>query len=271
MELHILTFSPTGTSRKVAEGIARGIDFPTTHMTDITHKEAGQQVFGDSQPLLVSLPVYGGHVAPMALKRMEGIRGSNTPAIAVVVYGNRHYEQALEELAAFLSERGFRIVAAGTFVGEHSYSTEQTPIAVGRPDARDMEFAGQFGQEIAKKLKEGSGDEEVVVGTIEQPEQDAMTMQNFKQTVMTWMKSGLQMPVSPLVDASLCSACGICADLCPSSAIDRSNLQETDASLCIKCCACVKGCPSQARTFPTPFARLLADNFNIRKENKFLV
>mgnify|MGYP006355178991 FL=1 len=117
MELHILTFSPTGTSRKVAEGIARGIDSPVAHMIDITHKEAGQQVFGDSQPLLVSLPVYGGHVAPMALKRMEGIRGSNTPAIAVVVYGNRHYEQALEELAAFLSERGFRIVAAGTFVG----------------------------------------------------------------------------------------------------------------------------------------------------------
>ena len=142
---------------------------------------------------------------------------------------------------------------------------------MGRPDARDMEFAGQFGQEIAKKLKEGTGDEEVVVDTIEQPEQDAMTMQNFKQTVMTWMKSGLQMPASPLVDASLCSACGICADLCPSSAIDRNSPQETDASLCIKCCACVKGCPSQARTFPTPFARLLADNFNIRKENKFLV
>ena len=66
MELHILTFSPTGTSRKVAEGIARGIDFPATHLTDITHKEAGQQLFGDSQPLQVSLPVYGGHVAPMA-------------------------------------------------------------------------------------------------------------------------------------------------------------------------------------------------------------
>lgn len=271
MELHILTFSPTGTSRKVAEGIAQGTGCTATHITDITHKEAGELVFGDNRLVLVSLPVYGGHAAPTALKRMEGIRGNNTPAIPVVVYGNRHYEQALDELASFLTERGFRIIAAGTFVGEHSYSTEQTPIAAGRPDADDILFAEQFGREIAGKLKEGYTDNEVVVAAIEQPHQDAGTMMHFKQTVMTWMQSGVPMPASPLVDTSLCNACGICTDLCPTSAIGRSNPQETDASLCIKCCACVKGCPANARTYPTPFAPLLAENFSLRKENKYLI
>lgn len=271
MELHILTFSPTGTSRRVAEGIAKGIGGQDMHFTDITRQTSVSQDFNSDQLLLVCVPVYGGHVAPTAMQRLDAIRGNDTPAVPVVVYGNRHYEQALEELSSFLTERGFRTMAAATFIGEHSYSTEQTPIAVGRPDAADILFAEQFGQEIAKKWNEGRIAETIDASAIEQPHQDAGTMMHFKQTVMTWIQSGVPMPASPLADTSLCNACGTCADLCPTSAISRSNPQETDASLCIKCCACVKGCPANARTYPTPFAPLLAENFSLRKENKYLI
>ena len=70
----------------------------------------------------------------------------------VVVYGNRAYEKALIELDAFASAQGFKVIAGATFVGEHSYSTEQNPIAPGRPDANDLQYAEEFGAKIRTKI-----------------------------------------------------------------------------------------------------------------------
>lgn len=57
------------------------------------------------------------------------------------------------ELDAFASDRGFKVIAGATFVGEHSYSTQQNPIAAGRPDADDLQFAETFGAKIRTKSK----------------------------------------------------------------------------------------------------------------------
>lgn len=70
-----------------------------------------------------AVPVYGGRVAPAALERLQEIRGEGTPAVVLAVYGNRAFGTAVAQLAAFVAERGFVPVAAGAFVGEHSYST----------------------------------------------------------------------------------------------------------------------------------------------------
>ena len=58
----------------------------------------------------------------------------------------------MDDLDRFMTERGFVTVAAGTFVGEHSYSTPETPIAQGRPDARDLAAATAFGAQVREKL-----------------------------------------------------------------------------------------------------------------------
>ncbi len=85
----------------------------------------------------MTVPVYAGHVAPEALKRMTNISASGAYAVAVVIYGNRAYGSALCELGEMLVCRGFRVIAGGAFVGEHSYSTAEYPIASGRPDMGD--------------------------------------------------------------------------------------------------------------------------------------
>ena len=103
--------------------------------------------------VVVTVPVYGGKVAPLALERMKCIHTSGAPVVLAVVYGNRAYEKALAELDAFISERGFKVIAGATFVGEHSYSTDKNPIAVGRPDADDLRFAENFGQKYVLRLK----------------------------------------------------------------------------------------------------------------------
>lgn len=105
---------------------------------------------------VIAAPVYGGHVAPTAAKRLETLRGSGTPAVVIAVYGNRAFEKAAAELAALAARQGFVPVAAAAFVGEHSYSTPETPVAAGRPDAQDLARAAEFGAAVRKKLAAGT-------------------------------------------------------------------------------------------------------------------
>jgi len=70
------------------------------------------------------------------------------------VYGNREYEDALRELQDLVTELGFIPIAGGTFVGEHSWHSETTPIAAGRPDALDLRETQRFGTKISEQIGE---------------------------------------------------------------------------------------------------------------------
>ena len=86
----------------------------------------------------IAVPVYAGRVAPIALQRIRRLKGENAPVVLVAVYGNRDYEDALVELRDETTCLGFTPLAAGAFIGEHSYSRPGMPVAEGRPDANDL-------------------------------------------------------------------------------------------------------------------------------------
>lgn len=65
--------------------------------------------------------------------------------MAVVVYGNRDYEDALLELHDILSENGFVVVAAGAFVARHSIFPD---VAAGRPDRDDLDRMAEFAERV---------------------------------------------------------------------------------------------------------------------------
>ena len=50
--------------------------------------------------------------------------------------------------------------------------------------------------------------------------------------------------VARLDDRGLCTACGICAHACPSSAIGLDVCASVDGQLCTGCGKCVDACPS---------------------------
>lgn len=272
--VHLVTFSPTHTSKQVGEAIVRGTGVSEIMKTDLTLHPAGKLEIPENTLAVITVPVYGGKVAPLALERMKDIHTSGAPAVLVVVYGNRAYEKALVELDAFASERGFKVIVGGTFVGEHSYSTEQNPIAVGRPDVDDLQFAETFGAKIRTKIETAAEMDKlyaVDVNRIQRPYQAFFPLFRFLRKVVKLRKGGVPMPRIPAVDTELCSHCGYCAVHCPASAIKKGDECYTDAEKCIRCCACVKGCPQKARTFDTPFAALLADCFKRQKENRIIL
>lgn len=271
---HLITFSPTHTSKQVGEAIVRGTGFSEVLKTDLTLQSMDTLEISEDRLVVITVPVYGGKVAPLALERMKGIHTSGAPVVLAVVYGNRAYEKALAELDAFVSKRGFKVIAGATFIGEHSYSTEKNPIAVGRPDADDLRFAEVFGEKVRSKIEAAVTMEKlyaVDVNRIQRPRQPFFPLFRFLRKVVKLRKSGVPMPRIPAVDAELCTHCGYCVTHCPAGAIVKGDECSTDAVKCIRCCACVKGCPKKARTFDTPFAVLLADCFKRQKENRILL
>ncbi len=265
--IHSIYFSPTGTSRKIASAVAGAIACGNTiEDMDLTHDPVREHAFDGNAVAVIAVPVYGGAVAPTAMERLRKVSGQSTPAVIVVLYGNRAFGKAAVQLSRIVSEQGFVPVAAAAFVGEHSYSTPSTPIAAGRPDGADIAEAESFGNQVRRKLLEGTP-EPVDAARLKEPHTPLWNLLKFAGFVMSYRRAQKRHPVRliPETDGSICRHCGRCASLCPVAAIDGDDCLSVDPDLCIRCCACVKGCPAGARTFRTPFAAALSRNFTRRK------
>lgn len=259
---------------RVAEGIAAGICSQldaASETVDLTYRDTPVCLHAGDAAAVVAVPVYGGHVPALAAERLRGIGGNGIPAVAVAVYGNRDYEGAVCELAQLLAECGFVTVAVAAFVGEHSFSSDSTPIAAGRPDEHDIECAKRFGERVAAGLK--SDPKPVPVDPsrlprVHNPLGAMLSLVGFVigSGLLRRLGFACPSPAVPETDPQTCSRCGECVEVCPAEAIAAGDELHTDPSRCIRCCACVKNCPSGARTYAPPVARVLSRRFSSRKE-----
>ena len=231
--VNIVTYSPTRTSFKIAESIADGFGLGTNACIDLTYMAEGMKhAFKHDDLVIIAAPVYGGRVAPKAVERLAGIRGNSTPVIVVVLYGNREFEDALLELNTIAVEAGFVVVGAAAFVGEHSFSSTEMPIAYGRPDADDLAIARVFGGRLRTCLMN------TVSG-------GALAMPPLPGTV-PYNEGFSPIPFSPQVDVGACTRCGVCVPQCPTGAITMDENIQFEVDRCTLCCACVKICPEEA-------------------------
>lgn len=251
-------FSPTGTSKEVALAVAGGLHSDAArHECDLTYAAPNSSVSLKRDDLaVIAVPVYAGRVPALARERLLTMQGDQTPAVIVVVYGNREYEDALVELRDIISSLSFKVIGACSFIGEHSYSSENKPIAQGRPDAKDLACAKDFAARIDEKI--GKMEPEQTISAPDVPG-------NIPY------KEGMgNLPVTPGVDSEKCTLCELCISACPSGAIRLNGQIEMNAERCIFCCACVKNCPENAVVITAePVKKIqqwLYDNFQARKE-----
>ena len=256
-KLELIYFSPTGTTQKVLHSIASGIEHVSLNKSNLTLPNEPDYSIEqtEGQLALIGVPVYAGRVPLTAVERIKNISVKDMPSVIVVLYGNREFEDALVELSDLVTEQGFIPIAAGAFIGEHSYSTSEKPIAENRPDSTDLLKAREFGETIAARL---AGLSELKHGLLSIPGN-----RPYKERRVL---SG--MPPKPLEDA--CIECFECASACPTAAIEINAPKNVDDELCIVCCACVKSCPSGARVIDHPQFEKISDwlftNFSQRKE-----
>ena len=239
--VRLLYFSPTGTTRKVVEAIAGGLGADKPKHIDLTSPgtRTGRSRKIQDGLTIIGVPVYTGRVALEAVRGLQRFKAHDAPAVIVVVYGNREYEDALLELKNIAIEAGFTPIAGATFIGEHSFSTEGTPIAQGRPDADDLDRARSFGTMVQKKIS------------------NIESLRNVSPLAVPgnfpYRERGPARDTSPETSDALCIRCGKCVEVCPVATITlKEDSVITDKEKCILCCACVKNCPSGARRLEDP-------------------
>jgi ferredoxin len=245
----LIYFSPTQTTRKVIEGISQGLQIEKINRIDLTLPDACATMPPITADLaVIGAPVYGGRLPAMAVSRLRKVKGNGAPAVIVVVYGNRAYEDALLELRDLALEAGFNPIAAGAFIGEHSFSTESAPIAAERPDPEDLGKASAFGRMVLEKMKAGTFDSTnplQVPGNV--PYKEAKMLSD----------------VSPVIRETFCIRCLKCHSVCPAAAINLSDPALIDKTSCIRCCACVKSCPVGAKAIEDPRIRQVSEKLSI--------
>ena len=131
MKITTVYFSATYTTRKVVEYIANRLG-DEINVYDITNDASTDEVMiSKDELLIVGIPVYAGRVPTMAVERIQRFKGEGTRAVALAVYGNRDYDDALLELSDILSSNGFQVISAGAFIAQHSIFPK---VGANRPD-----------------------------------------------------------------------------------------------------------------------------------------
>lgn len=234
--LKLVYFSPTGTTKTVVRGIARGINPSAAESIDITRPSARRRplLAAENELLVIGVPVYMGRVPELLREWLNAIQARNTPTVCVVVYGNRVYDDALLELKDIVTQRGCVPIACAAYIGEHSFSSSGTPVAHGRPDADDLNHAEQFGRKIRQKLQS-------IASASQIPDVPVPGVYPYRGSTKLWS-------VDFMAVSDQCSQCGVCTETCPVGAIDAQDSALIDIEKCITCCACIKICPQSART-----------------------
>lgn len=245
-EINEVWFSPTGTTKKIVSAIAESIEknigenceLKKTSLT-LPKEREDLLVYKSSDIVVLGVPVYAGRVPNILLKYLDTLEGNSAIGIPIVLYGNRNYDDALIELADIMREKGFKVVGAGAFIGEHSFSKI---LAKKRPNKDDIEKAKNFGLKISEKIK------------------------NMDRNVYTELKIKGNRPYRPYYrpkniagefydfrkikpkTSDRCIDCKICVYLCPVGSIDLDDVSKING-ICIKCGGCIKGCLTNAKYY----------------------
>jgi len=237
--INLVYFSPSGTTKSVITTLAGAWDGERNEFDLLRIPPPRTVTFSVDSPAVFAVPVFAGRVPAVCADMLAKFKGQNTPAVAIVVYGNREYDDALLELTDILKANNFVVVAAAAFVAQHSIFPI---VASERPDKKDKEAIVSFGKQCAKAIATCSGNEKIKV-----------------KGTSPYCKPGA-IPLQPSGD-SKCDNCGVCVEICPTKAIAKETPRKTDKKRCISCTACISVCPQKARAFHGPMYAIAGKAF----------
>lgn len=240
-------FSATGTTKKIVQEVGRHFGMESNQHDLLRAPLSGVETLPADSLAIIGMPVYCGRIPAHCAEMLAKLKGTNTPAIAVVVYGNRDFDDALLELTEILTGNGFLVFGAGAFVAQHSIVPR---VAENRPDESDLVKIEEFSRQCGEKLYQMTGAEK-----------------SIRVEGNTPYKPAVAVPLKPSAN-NQCTACGVCANLCPTGAISKENPRVKDSGLCISCAACINACPQKSRAFRGVLYTLFGMVFQFKCRNR---
>lgn len=244
--VHLIYFSPAYSTRKIVRLIGESISQPFTEY-DITQGLDSDLLFTENDFVVFAMPVYAGRIPHYATKYIEKVKGNNTLASVVCVYGNRDYDDALLELQDITEQNGFNVISGAAFIARHSIFPS---VAENRPDAEDMEIIKEFAYKTNAILNE------------KEAEYNKIGIKGNRP-----YKVPGKIPFVPKVSKK-CNSCGTCVKLCPAEAIPKENPKTTDKKLCVICARCINVCPQNARQFGGLIYKIANNQFRSKFANR---
>lgn len=242
--IYAIYFSATGKTEKVVMSVASACAKQYSIMLkslNITSPGVRRKDYAfDAETLVIcGVPTYAGRVPNKLLSFLEtSLVGNGALAIPIVTFGNRSFDNSLAELVSILEKSGFHTVAAGAFAAQHAFSDT---LGAGRPDAGDMEKADTLAVSACERIRNLKQPPEPIQVTGD-PEAPYYTPLGLDGEPKKFLRA------KPRTDLERCASCGLCANLCPTGAIDPHNVTQVPGT-CIKCHACIKSCPTAAKYF----------------------
>lgn len=247
-------FSPTGGTKTYVCQLAKllSADYEEINLTKPDNREKVYS-FAKDELVIFGAPVYSGRLPGVRNGIFERMQGDNTPAVFVVSYGNREYDDALLEEKDICEQNGFRGIAAATLVAQHTFSSK---IATGRPNKEDIATLDNFANQIRATL-----------------EKSDVTDKKLEVKGNRPYREPQKIPFVPR-GGKKCNECGKCIKICPVGGISKSNPRLSDKSQCLSCSACIMVCPEGARKissllFKPVIYGLVKKLTKTEKENEF--
>ena len=261
-------YSGSGSTRRLLRGMAEAageaLMLPVREL-DYSRPEAREKSYCFTETDLVfwGSPTYAGRLPNVLLPFLRGnFTGGGAAAVAVVLYGNRSYDDALKELCEVLTGNGFLAAAGAAVTAEHAFAPV---LAHGRPNAEDRAAAAEFARKTALTLR---GREHPIPVTVpgREPIGAYYTPLGLDGEPARFLKA------KPKTDPEQCTRCGLCAAVCPMGSIPREEPTEC-TGICIKCQGCIRECPAGAQYFDDEAClshrAMLEQNYIRRRENEF--
>lgn len=234
-------FSPTETTKKTVKAISQYFNSEIKNFDLLKNPSNNQVDFDDDTLTVVGMPVYAGRIPQVCVDSLRKLKSSGSPAIAVVAFGNRDYDDALLELKDILEDCGFTIIAAGAFVTQHSIFPKA---GENRPDKNDFDVINNFAENCSIILDK--------FDDIKNKKIDVKGNKPYKEVSI--------IPIIPDGNRN-CTNCGACSKICPTNSIDKDTPRKTNKETCISCSACIHVCPVNARGFHSILFKIASKKF----------
>lgn len=263
-------FSPTGgtfhVAARLAGHLAGRLGLPVEcHSYTLPAEREVLPTLDADDVVLWATPVYAGRIPNKTLDYVRrAIHGNGNPAVALVTFGNRAYDNALAELVGLMHDGGLRLVGGAAVVTRHAFSDT---LGAGRPDADDLAALDRFAGEVAERIPVVSAAVLTVPG--EAHSERYYTPMKVGNTPAGFLKA------RPTCVTDSCTRCGKCLSVCPMGSIAERNGMPVFDGVCIKCQACRRICPTGAITFDDPdylsHVAMIERTFEKPKRSEFYV
>lgn len=227
--VYIAYFGPAGATKRTLWAVAKGFDCSELSETDWgdPKNRAAIPKTGPDGLVITGIPVYYERV-PSLLHEGLPLRDEGTPFVPVVVYGNRHYDDAVLKLRTLGGVAGHVTLNAATFVAQHCLNPNT---GRGHSDTSDLAVMKRFDSALRAKADDPTGS---------MPPPSVSGVVPYKEYKPT--------PFAPeLLDAETCIHCGLCAQTCPIRIIDSETYAAIGLKRCLFCFGYVRIYPVMVR------------------------